>query len=219
MRSQTKGAASASRAADSVSAAGSTSPILSALLLAGLVLGPRATAAEIWRLAPGPSSVEFTIGHLIFSEVTGRFGRFHGTVECPGDCLGEDFTDARVDIAIDVTSVYTGHPDRDRELISESFFAAERFPEMRFESRFVEQTGPATYRLVGGLTIRGITHEVVLEARYEGERMSARGKRRDFRATGSINRSDYGITWNDTWAGRLLLADEVEITLAIALVE
>ncbi|MCH7667359.1 MAG: YceI family protein [Acidobacteria bacterium] len=206
MRSQTKGAASA---------AGSTSPILSALLLAGLVLVPRATAAEIWRLAPGPSSVEFTIGHLIFSKVTGRFGRFHGTVDCPGD----DFTDATVEVSIDVTSIYTGHPDRDRELMSESFFAAERFPEMRFESRLVERTGPATYRMVGDLTIRGITHEVVLSAFYAGERKSAQGKRRDLQASGSISRSDFGITWNDTWAGRLLLADEVEITLAVALIE
>jgi len=212
MRSQIKGAANVPSSADSVSSAG---PILRPLLLAGLLLVPRSTEADVWRLDRGPSSVEFTIGHLIFSEVTGRFGRFHGTVECPS----EDFTDARVDVSIDVTSVYTGHSDRDRELMTEGFFAADRFPEMRFESRSVERTGPVTYRLVGDLTIRGITHEVVLKALYGGERKSARGKRRDFRATGSINRSDYGITWNDTWAGRLLLADEVEITLAIVLIE
>ena len=193
--------------------------LLGASLLAGLAFLPSATEAEVWRLDRGPSSIEFTIGHLIFSEVTGRFGRFHGTVQCPGDCLAKDFTEASVDITIDVTSVYTGHPDRDQELMTEGFFAADRFPEMRFETRSVERTGPVTYRLVGDLTIRGITHEVVLKALYGGERKSARGKRRDFRATGSINRSDYGITWNDTWAGRLLLADEVEITLAIVLIE
>lgn len=189
--------------------------VLSASLLAGLILFPRATGAEVWRLVRGPSSVEFAVSHLLFTKVTGRFSHFTASIDCPGD----NFTDAKVEATIDVTSVYTGHADRDRQLLTEAFFAAERYPEMRFESRSVVRTGPETYRLVGDLTIRGVTREVALEAVYRGERRTARGRRRDLRATGSINRSDYGLSWNDTWADRALVAEKVEITLEIALVE
>jgi len=176
--------------------------VLGAILIVGLAFPPTAATAEVWRFARGPSSVEFTVGHLIFTTVTGRFSRFDGTVRCPDDSSGDDFAGATVDVTIDVGSVYTGHVDRDRHLLAEDFFAAERFPQMRFESRSVERTGPETYLLVGGLTIRGVTHDVEFEAFYAGERETARGKRRDFRATGSINRSDYGIIWNQTWTGR-----------------
>lgn len=184
------------------------------VLLVASFVPASALPAEVWRLAKGPSSVEFTIGHLVFSEVEGRFGRFQGTVDCPGD----DFTDAQVQVSIDVASIYTGHTDRDRELLGEDFFAADRFPEMRFESRSVVPTGPETYRLSGELTLRGVTREVDLEARSSGRFATAAGERLDFRATGSIRRSDFGITWNDTWAGRLILADEVDIRLDVALV-
>ena len=188
--------------------------VLGASLLVGLILFPGAAEADVWRLARGPSSVEFVVGHLIFSEVAGRFSRFEGSVDCPED----DFADAAVKVTIDVKSIYTGHADRDRELLTEDFFEAERYPKMRFESRSVERTGPETYLLVGDLTIRDITREVEFEARYGGERRTVAGKRRDFRATVSINRSDYGLNWNDTWAGRALVSEKVEITLAIALV-
>lgn len=187
--------------------------LASVALAAGLLFLPPVLAAEVWQLAPGPSSVEFTIGHLIFSTVTGRFGRFQGTVDFPGD----DVTDARVEVAIDITSIYTGHADRDRELLGSEFFAADRFPEMRFESRSVALTGPGTYRVTGDLTLHGVTRQVDLKARSSERFTTASGERRDFRATGSIRRSDFGITWNDTWAGRLILDDRVDIQLDIAL--
>ncbi len=189
--------------------------LIGASLLVGLVLAPDAAEAEIWRLARGPSSVEFSVKHLVFSEVAGRFGRFDGSVDCPGD----DFADATVEVTIDVATVYTGHADRDRELLTADFFEVERFPQMRFESRAIERTGPERYRLVGDLTIRGVTHEVELEALYGGERETAGRKRRDFHATTTVNRSDYGLSWNDTWAGKALVGEKVDITLAIALVE
>lgn len=194
---------------------GAASRILSASLLAGLILCPSAGEAEVWRLARGPSSVEFSVGHLVFSEITGRFGRFAGSVDCPGD----DFTDAKVEVTIDVASVYTGHLDRDRHLLTEDFFEAERYPEMRFESRSIERTGSETYRLIGDLTIHGITHEVEFEALYGGERGTAEGKRRDFRATTSVNRSDYGLSWNDTWTGKVVVGEKVDIALDIALIK
>lgn len=192
-----------------------TKAVTSLVSLAMLALFAPTAGAESWRLARGPSLVEFTIDHLIFSEVSGRFGRFEGTVNSPGD----DFASAKVEVAIDVASIYTGHADRDRHLLAGDFFDVERFPEMRFESRSVEPVGPGTYHVVGDLTIRGITHDVELEALYSGERETTAGKRRDYRARGSINRSDYGLRWNDLWAGRALIGEEVEITLVIALVE
>jgi polyisoprenoid-binding protein YceI len=186
--------------------------------IAGLVavlLGAATATAGTWRLSRGPSAVNFTIRHLILSEVEGRFTRFTGSVDCPDD----DFTKARIEATIDVESVYTGHEDRDRHLRSDEFFAAAKFPWIRFASRSVRRTGPDRYEIVGDLTIRGITREIVLAAKSTGRRATSAGDRLDFQATGSVNRSDYDLRWNDIWEGRALLGEKVRIELKVVLVE
>lgn len=178
-------------------------------MLAGLT---SASAAK-WRVARGPSAVGFKVSHLVFSSVEGRFTHFAGTVELPG----EDLEEARIEAEIEVASIYTGHQDRDRHLVSDEFLHAADFPRIRFASRSVRRTGPETYEIVGALTIRGVTREIVLAAESAGRRETAAGPRLDFRATGSLDRRDYGLVWNRIWDGRAVLGDRVEITLEIAL--
>jgi polyisoprenoid-binding protein YceI len=188
-------------------------PAIAAAIL--LPLWPGAAAADTWQIARGPSAVGFTVSHLIFSEVEGRFNRFGGSVELPG----EDLEAARIEAHIQAASIHTGHLDRDRHLVSEEFLDAETFPRIHFVSRAIRRTGEDRYEIVGNLTIRGVRHELVLAARSMGRRETASGPRLDFEATGSIDRGDFGLRWNKIWDGRAVLGDEVEISLKICLVE
>lgn len=187
-------------------------PAIAAAIL--LLLGPGAAAATTWQVARGPSAVSFTISHLIFSEVEGRFSRFSGSVDLPG----ESFEKARIEADIDVASIRTGHRDRDQHLVSEDFFFADEFPRIRFVSRNVRRTGKKTYEIVGDLTIRGVTREIVLAANHMGRKETDAGARLDFVATGSLDRSAYDLRWNRIWDGRAVLGNDVQIRLKVCLV-
>ncbi len=188
-----------------------------ALCLLSLSTGQaQASAPTRWRVDPGPSSVQFRVRHLIFSQVEGSFRKFSGEVVAPN----EDFSDAEITTTIPVDSVYTRHPDRDKELKGEDFFWASRYPEIRFQSTSVVRTGEQTYDVAGDLTIRGVTRPIVLEAELGGQRAISMGRiRADFRATGWLNRFDYGLRWNEVVeAGGALVGEIVEIELDVALV-
>ncbi len=178
--------------------------------------GPFQAAAETtWQVDPGPSSVQFRVRHLIFSHVEGSFRKFSGEVVAPN----EDFSNAEITTTIPVSSIYTRHPDRDNELMGEDFFWASEHPDIRFESTSVVKAGDGTYDVKGLLTIRGVTRPIVLKAELRGQRAISMGRlRADFRATGSLNRFDYGLKWNElVEAGRALVGETVEIVLDIAL--
>jgi polyisoprenoid-binding protein YceI len=113
--------------------------------------------------------------------------------------------------------VDTGNPDRDGSLRSEAFFDAKKFPTIFFQSRKVERTGETNYRIVGDLTIRGVTKEVVLDAELGGFVTDLKGFRRaGFSVHGSVMRSDFGIVWNQTLeAGGVAISDRVDLHFEI----
>ncbi len=180
-----------------------------AVALVALVLAAAPAASTSWRLERGPSKVAFRVGHLVFLSVEGRFRRFAGSVVSPGP----GFDGASIEAVIEAGSVSTGHRDRDRELLGDEFFATDRFPAIRFVSSAVERLDERRYRVSGELTIRGVTREVVLEAEELERRSTRRGQRARLRANTAVNRFDYGLAWNDTWTGRALLDETVEITI------
>ena len=186
------------------------------LLVLGACTWPLQAAAATWRVDPGPSSVQFRVRHLIFSQVDGSFRRFSGEVVVPDG----DFSSASVTTTIQVDSVYTRHPDRDSELRGKDFFWASEYPEIRFQSTSILRTGDRTYDLTGELTIRDVTRSITLKAELRDQRTLSMGRlRADFRATGSLNRFDYGLKWNEAMeAGRALVGETVDIELDIALV-
>ncbi len=183
------------------------------------LLGAPVAAQTTWKVAPGPSSVEFRVRHLIFSEVKGSFLEFSGEVELPEDA-GEDFSDAHVVARLPAKSIYTGHQDRDRELQGEDFFWATKYPLVTFESTSVEREGDDVYKVIGDLTMRGVTRAIELRGVYEGQQKLSSGEQyADFLLTGSLNRFDYGLRWNEIMeAGGALVGETVKITLDIALV-
>lgn len=170
-------------------------------------------AVETWAIDTAHSSVGFKVRHLVISKVHGRFTRWNGTLVLGGP----DLADSKVEITIDATSIDTSEPQRDAHLRSADFFDVETFPTLEFRSRKVEGTDEDRYRVTGDLTIHGVTREVVLNVEEGGRLRDPWGKERAaFLATTTINRGDYGLTWNQALeAGGVMVSDKVEIEIEL----
>lgn len=181
----------------------------SALLLAGAL-----HAAE-YQIDAAHSDVTFRVKHMGVSTVTGSFGEFSGSFNVDPNNV-EATTGSAV---IKVASINTNNARRDEHLKSDDFFNAEQFPEIKFTSKAVKNVNMAdsTADLVGDLTIRDVTKEVVLKVKGTG--ILAKDpwgmERAGFRATGVINRFDYNLKWNNLIeGGGFVVAPEVELVLA-----
>ena len=185
-----------------------------ALLFLGGVHSARAQTT--WTIDPGPSTVTFQVPHFYFAHVDGRFKSFRGTVVAPH---GTDLTDATMRVTIPVRSVYTANRERDAHLVQKDFFWARRYPLMTFESTACTPTENG-YTLIGDLTIRGVTHPITLAVTPGEVRQSPTGQvHAHYVATGLLERSAYGLRWNNVVeAGQLLVGDTVTLRLDITLV-
>ena len=170
-----------------------------------------------WNIDPTHSSIGFSVRHMVFAKVRGRFTDWRGTVQLDPS----DLTRSSVKVEIDAKSIDTGVKDRDNHLRSADFFDVERFPALRFESTKVERVGDDHYRIFGRLTIRDVTQEVVLDTEYNGQAKDPWGnQRKGFTATTSLNRGDYGLTWNQALeAGGVLVGERIDIELEVEAVE
>jgi polyisoprenoid-binding protein YceI len=152
----------------------------------------------------------------MISTVKGAFGDVRGTV-----WLDEsDVRTVLVDITIQVASIDTRQEERDAHLRSADFFDAARFPTITFRSRVVEGSHQdSEFRLVGDLTIRDVTREVVLAVSSEGRLTDPWGaERAGFSAKGKIDRTDFGLTWNQALeAGGVVVGNEVKISIEVEL--
>ena len=169
-----------------------------------------------WKIDPAHSHVEFSIRHLMISTVKGAFGDVRGTVWIDDS----DATTAVVDITIQVASIDTRQEQRDAHLRSADFFDVARFPTITFRSRSVEgDHRESEFRLVGDLTIRDVTREVVLAVSSEGRLIDPWGaERAGFSAQGKIDRTDFGLTWNQALeAGGVVVGNEVKISVEVEL--
>lgn len=175
------------------------------------------TTPERWSFDPVHSSVGFRVRHLVISKVTGRFTQWNGTLELGG----ADLVDSKVGITIDTSSIDTHEPQRDAHLRSADFFDVERFPTIEFRSRRVEPAGEDRHRIVGDLTIHGVTREVALETEEGGRtRDPWGGERIGFTARTAIDRREFGLTWNQALeAGGFVVGDKVEIEIEIEAVK
>jgi polyisoprenoid-binding protein YceI len=158
------------------------------------------------------SGIHFAVRHMMFAKVRGAFTKWQGTLVYDP----EDPAAGKVDVRIDAASIDTKEPKRDAHLRSPDFLSAERFPEIHFVSGRVDKHGDH-YRVEGGLTLRGVTRPVTLEAEYLGTGKDPWGNERvAFEAKTRINRKDFGLTWNQALeTGGILVGDEVEISLEI----
>jgi len=190
-------------------------------VLAGVASGlslPAAAASSTWQIDPAHSSAQFAIRHLGLSTVRGAFSKLSGTMQLDD----QDITKSTIEVTIDVNTVDTREPDRDKDLRSERFFDVAHFPTMTFKSKKVEQVAPGKLRVTGDLTIRGTTKEVVLDVDgltaptkdpWGNQRVAAS-------ATTKINRQDYGVKWNAKLDnGGVVVGDDVNITIDVEMIQ
>ncbi|MEZ4443560.1 MAG: YceI family protein [Polyangiaceae bacterium] len=170
-----------------------------------------------WNLDTTHSSIGFTVRHMVFAKVRGRFASWQGKVELDPD----DLTRARVDVEIDATSIDTGVADRDNHLRSGDFLDTEQYPKLRFVSSKVEKVEGDRYRIHGALTIRDVTRDVVLDAEYGGLAIDPWGNRRvAFTATASLDRREFGLTWNQVLeAGGVLVGERIDVEIDVQAVK
>jgi polyisoprenoid-binding protein YceI len=170
-----------------------------------------------WQIDPAHSHVEFAVRHVMISSVKGAFDDVQGTVWVDES----DPKTVLVDVKIQVASIDTRQEQRDAHLRSADFFDAARFPTITFRSRMVEGNHlDSEFRLVGHLTIRDVTREVVLDVSAEGRLTDPWGaERAGFSASGKIDRTDFGLTWNQTLeTGGVLVSNEVKISIDVELI-
>jgi polyisoprenoid-binding protein YceI len=172
---------------------------------------------ERWEIDSSHSSVHFAVRHLVIAKVRGSFARWSGTVHVPDG----DFSKATVDVTIDAASIDTGVADRDAHLKSADFFDVAQHPELRFVGKRVQPRSGADIDVVGDLTIKGITREVVLRVEQLGQAKDPWGNlRAAFSAKTAIDRKDFGLTWNQVLeAGGVMVGDRVEIEAEIQAVK
>lgn len=172
---------------------------------------------KTWNIDTTHSGINFSVRHMVFAKVRGRFVTFRGAVNLDPD----DLTRSSVTVEIDAASIDTGVADRDNHLRSADFFDVERFAHLRFGSTKVESTGGDGYRVHGELTIKDVTRPVVLDVEYAGRAKDPWGNTRAaFTAKTSVNRADFGLTWNQLLeAGGVLVGERIDIELEVQAVE
>ena len=168
-----------------------------------------------WSVDPVHSTVEFQVRNMGIVWVRGLFTDFQGTVESTGKPGG-----VRASGTVEVASLDTRSEQRDQHLRGAEFFDLEHHPQITFESTSVEPRGDAL-RVVGNLTIKGVTHEVELDATVQGPIDDPwNNERVGVEVTGTINRRDFGLNWDSrTPSGVPLASDDVRLSLHLGAVK
>ena len=170
-----------------------------------------------YNLDPSHSELGFSVKHLMVTNVKGRFQKFDARVELDE----QDLTKSKLTVTIDAGSIDTRNADRDAHLRSADFLDVENHPEVTFVSKRIERVGDNEYKVIGDLTIRGVTREVTLDAEETGRgRDPWGGDRIGFELRGSLNREDYGLTWNAALeTGGVLVSPEVKLIIDVEVVK
>jgi polyisoprenoid-binding protein YceI len=187
---------------------------LTMMLLFPLLLASSAVA-QGWKLDKAHSGVQFTVRHMVISDVAGKFTNYDITF----NSSKEDFSDAAVEATIKTASINTDNEKRDGHLKSDDFFNAEKFPTIKFTSTEFKMTGENTYAITGDLTIRDVTKKVTFNAIYAGSIKSPWGNTVSaWKASTVINRFDYNLKWSAALeTGGLVVGQDVTVTLNLEL--
>lgn len=164
-----------------------------------------------YRFDKAHTELGFVARHMI-SKVRGRFTEFDGTI-----VIGESLEDSYVEVEIEAASIWTNTGMRDDHLRSGDFLEAETYPKLTFRSTAVRPTGGTTFQLVGDLTIKDTTNEVVLDAEFLGFGPGSQGGTVvAFTARTEIDREDWDMTWNmAVETGGLLVGKTVQIEIDV----
>ncbi|WP_431134759.1 YceI family protein [Psychroserpens mesophilus] len=168
-----------------------------------------------WAIDPAHSEITFKVKHLMISNVKGEFKTFEASID------GEDFTNSTLSAKIDASSISTNNNDRDTHLKSPDFFEVEQFPEITFKSTSLKKGDDDEYKLVGDLTIKGVTKEITLDTEFGGFMKDPYGNEKaGFSINGKLNRKDFRLNWNAALeAGGVMVGNEVKINAEVQFVK
>ena len=173
-----------------------------------------AVAQSVWEIDPAHSSVQFSVRHMMVSNVRGAFTKVSGTVKADD----KDVTKSQVEATIDAASIDTRETKRDEHLRSPDFLDVAKYPTITFKSKKIEKAGEGRYKMTGDLTLHGVTREVVLDV--EGPTPTVKDPRGSIRAgataTTKLDRQDFGIAWSKTLdGGGVVVGNEIAVTIDV----
>lgn len=165
-----------------------------------------------WKIDPTHSEISFKVKHMMISTVTGSFEDFDAHIESSDD----SFKDAAFSFNAKVDSINTRNSDRDSHLKSDDFFNAEKFPQIKFQSKSFDGNS-----LTGDLTIKDITKEIELDVDFNGIAVDPYGQTKaGFEAETTINRKDFNLSWSAvTEAGSIVVSDKVKLIANVQFVK
>lgn len=192
--------------------------IASAFAVCLVAMVASSVRADTWDIDPVHTSVQFSVRHMTISNVRGEFSKVSGTVVSEG----KDPKAVRIEATIDASTINTHEPKRDADLKGPNFLDVTHYPTIVFKSKKIAQAGPGKWKLIGDLTIHGVTKEVTLDV--EGPSQQVKDPHGNLRvgahATAAINRKDFGLTWNRVLeTGGVLVGEQVAITIDVEAVK
>ena len=170
-----------------------------------------------YTLDPAHTRIGFVARHAMVTKVRGSFDEFAGTAVLDG----ADPANSRVEVTIEAASIDTRNAQRDEHLRSNDFLAMQEYPKITFASTGVRQAGESTFEVTGDLTIKGVTNEITIPFEFEGSAKDPFGNQRvGFEGSVTINRRDYGVTWNAALeGGGVLVSDKVTLEFEISAIK
>lgn len=188
-------------------------PIIALLMLvfAGAVL------AADYDIDKSHTNIGFKVRHMVISKVNGNFSDYSGQISFDPNAPKK----SSISVTIRVASISTENEKRDAHLKSPDFFDAAKYPTITFVSKSVKKTADKKYVAVGELTIRGVTKTFELPFEVTGMVKDPWGNERmGIMASTTINRQDFGVSWNKTLdAGGVVVSDDVEIIIEAELIK
>jgi polyisoprenoid-binding protein YceI len=173
-----------------------------------------------WTFEPGHTAAEFCVKHMMVSWVRGHFKNLHGTIEWDPKAPEK----SSVELEMNANDIWSGEPARDDHLRHSDFLDAGNHPKIIFKGSDIALISENDFKVTGDLTIRGVTKSVTLDVRYLGQwktpfwvdGVNKPVTRAGFAAQTTINRHDFGVSWNDTMEkGGMVVGNDVYITLDV----
>ena len=170
-----------------------------------------------YTLDPAHSRIGFVARHAMVTKVRGAFNEFEGTATLDG----ANPAGSTAQVTISTASIDTRNAQRDGHLRSNAFLAMDEYPQITFVSTGARQVDDSTFELTGDLTIKGVTNPITIPFSFEGAAKDPFGNLRvGFEGAVTINRKDYGITWNAALeTGGVLVSDKVTLEFELSLVK
>lgn len=171
---------------------------------------------KIWKLDTTHTNIGFSIKHMMFTNVKGKFDKYDGSLSMKDS----DFENALIEFSAEIASINTNNEGRDAHLRSADFFDVEQFPALTFKSTSISKKGAHDYEVVGELTMHGVTKTVNLNAEFSGLMKDPFGNIKiGLNITGKVNRKDWGLNWNAGMeTGGVLVSENVIFDIETQLV-